>query len=320
MMSMSRAPLPPGTAKKIVAVLLLIGLVAGLGYLGSAWLWWWLANYIQPQEPTEKKELVNVFVLIVGGVIGFLIATAAIGTLYMSRKNLQQQRELDERQAQDEALQAYYEQMGTLLSQYNLMTTSSDNPLRLLARAQTLTVLGRVNAQRKRDLIRFLHGARLIASDGAVVVLTGADLREADLYSVELYDANLSYANLNGAELRGANLNNSDLSNSNLSNANLYNAQLDGADLSKADLSKANLYGAHLSFADLRHAFLNSANLRGANLRGANLRGADLRGADLNNTNLSYADLNGAKVSDGQLQLPKTLAGTVLPNGIRVKD
>jgi hypothetical protein len=79
-----------------------------------------LAGYIQPGTPSAKKDLVNVFVVIAAGVIGTLTAMAAVGNLIVSRRNLQQQRDLDERRAQDDALQAYYEQMGTLLTGHKL--------------------------------------------------------------------------------------------------------------------------------------------------------------------------------------------------------
>jgi hypothetical protein len=125
-----------------------VAVLAVLAFIG-VWLWGVLSGYIQPKTPTDKKDLVNVFVVIAAGVIGTLTAIAALGNLYVSRRNLQhaqatlqQQRDLDNRRAQDDALQAYFDQMGDLLAVHKLMgRTNADDPIRLLARAQTLTVL-----------------------------------------------------------------------------------------------------------------------------------------------------------------------------------
>ena len=146
----------PSTIAKIVAVVLCVVIAVVSAYLGGKWLWWRLANYIQPGSVAQRKELVNVFVLIVGGVVAFLTATAAMLNVYTSRRNLHQQRELDERRAQDDTLQAYYAQMGELLAKYELPERKVDDPLRFLARAQTVSVMRRVDARRKGDLVRFL--------------------------------------------------------------------------------------------------------------------------------------------------------------------
>jgi hypothetical protein len=99
------------------------------------------------------------------------------------------------------------------------------DPIRLLARAQTLTVLDRCDAGRKKDLLLFLFGASLISpeipKDDAILKLFGADLsraalggaylpeahlRGAVLLAADLSDATLRCPNLSGADLRGANL------------------------------------------------------------------------------------------------------------------
>jgi uncharacterized protein YjbI with pentapeptide repeats len=276
---------------KTLAVLLLLTLLIVSAYLGGEWLWWRLSNYIQPTQSTEKKDLVNVFVLIAGGVIAFLTASTAIGNLYVSRRNLYQQRELDERRAQDEALQAYYEQIGNLLIKHNLRGLDNnldpvlrrrDNnlePVRSLAQAQTLTLLRRVDAPRKGDLVRFLCGAQLITGENPII---------------HLRHVNIASTSLSGADLSGADLQNADLSRT----------ALRDTDLRGADLSYANLQGANLELADLR-----SANLTGATLSRTNLNYAKLRGADL-----SYATLLGAYGDYYNLHEAKLLY-TMMPNG-----
>jgi uncharacterized protein YjbI with pentapeptide repeats len=314
-------------------------------------LWRVLFEYIDPATPTERKDLANIFVLIVAGVVGTLTALAAVGNLYISRRNLQnaratlhQQRELDERRAQDDALQSYFEQIGDLLTEHQLKRQNPDDDVSdvsRLARAQTFTVLGRLSAKRKRDLLLFIHGAGLIDKYKAIVVLAGADLTEADLSGANLREANLSgadlihadlrEANLSGANLREANLREADLrqayfreirevdlmganliradlreadlsgNGANLVNAYLHEANLSGAHLRKANLSGAHLHEANLSGARLHEANLISASLRGANLIRAYLSKADIRGADLHEANLSSADLSDASLRETDL-------------------
>jgi hypothetical protein len=56
---------------------------------------------------------------------------------------------LAEQRAQDEALQAYLNQMDTLLLEKDLLTAHQDSVVVTLARARTLTVLERLDPSRK---------------------------------------------------------------------------------------------------------------------------------------------------------------------------
>lgn len=135
----------------------------------------------------------------------------------------------------------------------------------------------------------------------------------------------LQDGSLIGANLRFANLIAADLSSANLSKANLRNAVLLGAWLIDADLS-----GATLANADLRATFPVNANLReslliDADLSSAVLVSAKLNGANMSGTNLSDAQLDRADLRDiqywsiEQLSRAKTLEGTTMPDGIRLK-
>ena len=168
--------------------------------------------------------------------------------------------------AQDEALQAYLDQMSTLLLERDLRSSIKDDATedsqeaRTLARARTLTVLSSLDPSRKAAVMQFLIEADLVRRDlvqgdlvlhrieghDPIIELSGADLRGIDLTS-----AVLPYAHLNGA----------DLSHADLSDASLSKADLGDADLSHADLSGANLISADLSDADLSGANLKRANL-----------------------------------------------------------
>jgi uncharacterized protein YjbI with pentapeptide repeats len=206
------------------------------------------------------------------------------------------ERELAGQRTQDEALQAYLNQMGSLLLEKDLRKSKEDSEVRTLARARTLTVLGRLDASGKAAVMEFLVEAELVhrvEGRGPIIRLGSADLRGANLSDpdeISLGCGLTCYYPGQVVSLRGA-----DLAFANLTNAQLY----------RADLIDANLRGANLGDADLRGAFLKDANLSNANLLGTNLSGAWLKDADLLGANLRDADLHGA---DSSHPHPWTLA------------
>src|SRR5215217_7942283 len=198
------------------------------------------------------------------------------------------ERDIEDQRAQDTALQAYLDQMTALILEKNLRDSKEVSEVRTLARARTLTVLGRLGPDRKGSVVQFLYESYLIRRGNPIVDLKNADLSEADLSNAKLSDANLSYANLSYANLNyaspidanlgGAELNFASLSEAQLSNANLRGVTLSYANLRGATLFEADLSGAHLGSADMSDAGLSYANLRGATLSQADLRGAELSG------------------------------------------
>ena len=111
-----------------------------------------------------------------------------------------------------------------------------DERLRSIARSRTLTVLGTLDANGKRTVMRFLQEAKLIAAPSPTIDLNGADLRGADL----------SGTGLDGAELSGCDLTDADLSGAHLGSARLRFTNLQGADLSRANLVHAEVGAALL--------------------------------------------------------------------------
>jgi len=204
-----------------------------------------LIVYVKPTDDATRNAVVQTFALIVAGVV------AAIGGV-ISWRNLQQQRNLTEERAQEDALQAYFEQMGGLFTEHDLVNTADPQAdpqaavVRQLAKAQTLTVLARLDGRRKGALVRFLWEAGLIQplpkkkrppkgplskESEPIVRLRGADLHGADLRGAKLYRANF----------RGADLSGADLSEATLIDACLV-ANLSGADFSEANLNGVLLY------------------------------------------------------------------------------
>ena len=175
------------------------------------------------------------------------LALVVISFLFTAQQDQRQQRtetqraeaeqELAGQRAQDEALQAYLSQMGSLLKEKDLRESKEDSKVRTLARARTLTVLGRLDPSRKTAAMQYLVEAELVQraeGRGPIIPLTGANLSGAYLPNADLVDANLS-----GAYLSSANVSGTDLSGANLSAAFLFDANLRGAVLDDANLSDA---------------------------------------------------------------------------------
>jgi uncharacterized membrane-anchored protein YhcB (DUF1043 family) len=230
-----------GRGSRIVAatlgVVLLVAVALGILWFGWDWKaligWSALVDYINPKNATGRKDAVQVYALMVAGVVAAITAAVGLLNLRLTRRNLEQQRRSLEQQreiedqraeqqqkledqraqqqrelAQGTALQAYYEQIGNLITDEDLRNTQREE-IRELARGQTLTVLQEVDGNGKGSLLTFLHGAGLIGTGTPAVALTGADLQgvalpRADLRGADLREASLQGAHLSGADLRGA--------------------------------------------------------------------------------------------------------------------
>jgi hypothetical protein len=159
-------------------------------------------------------------------------AILAAGGLWFNAQQRDREQKLANERAQDEALQAYFDQMGQLLldKDTQLRQSKEDDEVRTLVRAWTLTVLQRLDRRRKRTVVQFLYEAGLIYKEQTVVSLKqtsldGVDLFKADLNRANLSGAKLTYADLRWANLSGANLERAELSMANLGGANLYDAR-----------------------------------------------------------------------------------------------
>jgi uncharacterized protein YjbI with pentapeptide repeats len=167
------------------------------------------------------------------------LALAGIGFWFTAQQEARQQsieeerakaeRKLEDQRAQDATLQAYLDQMSGLMLEENLRNSEEDSEVRTLARARTLTVLGRLGPDRKRSVIQFLSESSLIKKGNPVVDLATADLSDANLHLSNLSDADLSSVTLGGADLSTARLRDADLSSAGLTDADLSFADLRGA-------------------------------------------------------------------------------------------
>ncbi len=246
------------------------------------------------------------------------LALAALGFWFTTQQSIRQQqiedqraasdRAVEEQRAQQATLQAYLDQMGTLLLDRNLRNASENSAVRRLARARTLVVLDTLDSDRANRALRFLDETQLIQTRPPdrppIISLKYASLGDFRLRGKQLLKGtDLTQATLTGGGLAGA-----DLEGTDLSGAHLGNADLSDADLKDAKLSGAYLYDADLSGADLSGADLSDAKERfesGARMSGANLEGADL----------SKADLTNAQVTKKQLRETASLEGATMPDG-----
>jgi hypothetical protein len=226
---------------------------------------------------------------------------------------LQKKRELEVeyQRSQDEALQAYLDGMSQMLADKErpLRRARPGDSLSAVARAQTLTVLPRLDGERKARVVQFLYESGLIIQGRSVLYLGGIDLS----------GANLSGANLRRAVLHGANLRTAVLRGANLIGADLSFADLSFADLSFADLSNAMPFRVKLgptlegmtgvTLGDLRDLVLD--DLKGAYRVGVDLKEANLSGA-IGITNEELEVL--AKTPEWSLK------GATMPNGQKYED
>ena len=148
-----------------------------------------------------------------GGVFTTQIVNALEAQRAQQARNTEQaqrERELEvgAQRAQDDALQAYLDQMSFLLLDRDvpLHQSKEGDTIRTLARARTLTVLSRLDGARKGNLVQFLYESDLITKGQAVVALRGADLSGANVSEADLSEADLSGAFLRYAYLSWSNL------------------------------------------------------------------------------------------------------------------
>ena len=244
-----------------VVIALLVATIV-LGYV-LEWDW---TGLVKDKAYTKRTLWDWLQLLIIPAVL------AGVG-LWFNRQQREQELQTADSRAQDEALQAYLDQMSDMLIPNNDQPSLSDEhppeSLKTVARARTLTVLPRLDSGRKARVVQFLHESGLIHRDRAVIDLSGADLRETDLR-----EANLRGANLRGTDLRGTDLRETDLSRTDLRRTSLDRTDLAGANLREANLSRANLHEtdlsrAHLSRADLSRVYLGGADLSWAHLNDA---------------------------------------------------
>jgi uncharacterized protein YjbI with pentapeptide repeats len=232
----------------------------------------------QPQRKTlwDWMELLIIPLFIAG-------ATLFFGFFELQREDrrAQAQQQIEDDRARQTVLQLYIQDMTELLLHEGLAKSQSDNPIRQIARASTLTATRQLDADRKGILLQFLYDSDLIGKADLIgeIVDPIISVSGADLVNANLSGANLSGAFLTEADLSGAYLSGADLSGAYLVEADLRGANLSYAFLTEADLSNADLRGADLSHAYLGHSYTAGVGSPSRYRGGTNLSGANLSGA-----------------------------------------
>ena len=210
-------------------------------------------------ETVRERQVVTfwhlvgaLFIPLAGGLL------VAWGGFKFSQKQRERDEVIENKQAQDNAIQAYLDQMSDLLVDRHLRSLPNGSDIHRLAEARTLEVLLGLDSERKRRPLKLVYGLGLIKNG----------LHTAERDSAPLDVENLILNNPNTGERDGTLL---DLQNLSLDHADLTELSLRDACLGFADLRGANLQGADLSYADLRGANLTNTDLSAANLSGANL-------------------------------------------------
>ena len=271
----------------IVACVLIIGLIVAIieGYQPNNWEWTGFGKvegkttttWITPGATTATPEITVATETQPEktgwdwlGLLGVLAIPVVVGlgaAWYTAQQEKARDRENTDNQ-RETALQEYIKEMSGLLLHEKLRESAKGDEARTIARVRTLTILPRLDAKRKYQVLQFLYESGLIGKDKCIVDLRGADLTKADLTKSNFWNADLSGVDLSHAKLTYVRLN-----HANLDSADLNSADLSGARLNHANLSEASLIFAHLSEADLSFANLSDASLVGADLIYANLKG-----------------------------------------------
>jgi hypothetical protein len=177
-----------------VGIVALLTVVILIGYRYDVTLWDWIKLLIVPA-------------VIAGGGLWFN-RQQRDRELESAREQREREVEIAERRTQDEALQAYLDQMSDMLipktGQPSLYKARPGDSLSSVARARTRTVLWRLDRSRKGSLVQFLYEAGLIAKNRPIVAMRGANLSGANLIEADLSEADLSGAKgTTNAQLKG---------------------------------------------------------------------------------------------------------------------
>jgi uncharacterized protein YjbI with pentapeptide repeats len=292
------------TVRIVLVLVVVLGLLTLIGLPFDVTLWNWMDLLIIP-------------------------VVLAIGGYLFTRAENRATRVAAEQRAQDEALQAYLDQMGELLLDKDrpLRQSEEGDEVRMLARARTLTALKRLDSQHNRSVFEFLRDADLLGrGEHSIINFRFGDLSGVNLRDATLSDADFTHAKLEGANLRDANLMYADFTGARLNDADLSGALLLAANLRNADLSNADLTDANQGVPSeyieprARRGRKVTIDLQGAYLHRAVLRRADLTYANLRDADLSGADLRDEIVTDEQLATCESLEGATMPNGQKYEE
>jgi uncharacterized protein YjbI with pentapeptide repeats len=189
-------------------------------------------------------------------------------------QQIESQARIEDNRIRQNVLESYLRDMTTLLLDKGLVRSEFHEPIRKIARANTLSAVRQLDGACKGLLLQFLYEPNLISHSD--YQFPGLDYKSPNNPIILLRGADLSGADLSLSALNGT------------------------------DLTLVNLSGADLSYSFVESAVLNRAELIDSTLRGTCLRDTDLSGANLRDAEgwteqqLAQAEsLIGATLPDG---------------------
>jgi uncharacterized protein YjbI with pentapeptide repeats len=298
----------------IVGATLLLGMFALYAYAGYVRGHVWTGLPTRP-DAEDAPSYVTLWSWLGLLIVPLTLAVGSIGFSYAQQQRdgrieaerYENELRIQERRAQDAALQSYLDKMSTLLVEHDLNSRTVSDKESILAQAYTASLLEVAGPRHKRSALVFLYESNLVTKNNEIVDLSQAHLEGADLTSLYLWNAELSDIYLNGARLSGAYCVEASLVTSILRDADLSGAELNSADLSNTDLRNTDLSGAVLTPLEGENGKPIPTRLQGAYLEDANLDGTKLQGVDLRGAkNLEQDQLNKAE-GDAKTLLPAHL-------------
>jgi hypothetical protein len=166
-------------------------------------------------------------------------------TLANERAAADRARGLD--QDREEILRTYLGQMSGLLLDRDLGSARTGSEAKALAHTLTLSVLPRLDGERKGVVLRFLDEAGLIRGLNPKIRLWGADLRHVTLDGASLDRPALRRADLRHASFRRMVLYAPDFYSSDLRGADFTDSILDDPEFGRACLSDVSFRDANLN-------------------------------------------------------------------------
>jgi hypothetical protein len=243
------------------------GTVAATTIVGR-WVFLQVDGYINPQNASERKDVVDMTTRIFAGASVLTGAFFAWQQIYVSREG----------QYTDRFTKAI-DQLGSEKPQvrlggvYALKRIAKDSKKDYWTIIEILSAFIRENSQ-----VREFHGeGQRPVQTASLDVLAALEAISTLLYLRHPEDRiNLEEVALCCAELEGINLSFANLMWADLRSANLIAARLSHACFLDADLTDTDLSSSNLDYADFEGAILINADLRHADLRGADFSNADL--------------------------------------------
>jgi len=267
-------------------------------------------------------------------------------------QNFQKKRDLESEF--DAILSQYIHEIDSLVEK-GLRESKQGEPLRVSARAQTLTTLSRLDGRRKGILIRFLYELGLISINGnsekkesPIIPLEGADLRGCIFdFGIHVMDNRESQHRDNKIRQSiffGIDLSCTDLSNSIFYDTSFHNSFFINVNFSHSTFNNVIFYKSKLDYAVLSHSTLR-ASFMDSSIISTDFSDSDLRNsaftccdtyimnfidipktqdgipitdrAIFTRSNLQNADFTGCAVFPFQLENARSLKNAIMPNETR---